>query len=331
MAAGIAAPVTPEDLAAAAKAAARALGFEACGVTDLASTPAAAAALDAWLAAGRHGEMRYMERQAPTRRDPRCAWPEARSAVVVLHNYFQGTANPAPGRGRVAQYALGDDYHAVMRAKLTTLGDDLIAAAGTGAYRVYVDAGPLPERELARRAGLGWFGKNTMLIHPGLGSFTFIGVLLTDLEVARDAPFEADRCGTCHRCLDACPTGAFPAPRVLDATRCISYLTIESRNPIPEDLKPGVGDWLFGCDVCQNVCPWNVRFGKETTEPRYRGRPADQWPMLEEIVRMTERECEAAIEGTALERAGRSGLARNAAVVLANLRGDTGPVAGGAA
>jgi epoxyqueuosine reductase len=318
MAAEVVAPVTPGDLAAAAKAAARALGFEACGITDLAAAPAAAAALDEWLAAGRHGKMRYMERQAPTRRDPAHAWPEARSAVVVLHNYFQSPANPAPGRGRVARYALGEDYHLVMRAKLTALGEELVLAAGTGAYRVYVDAGPLPERELARRAGLGWFGKNTMLIHPTLGSFTFVGVVLTNLELAREDPFEADRCGSCHRCLDACPTGAFPAPRTLDATRCISYLTIESRSPIPEDLKPGVGRWLFGCDVCQDVCPWNVRFAAETTEARYRGRPADKWPTLEEIVRMSERECAEVFESTALERAGRSGLARNAAVVIEN-------------
>jgi epoxyqueuosine reductase len=317
--------VTPEDLAAAAKAAARALGFEACGVTDVTSTPAAAAALDAWLAAQWHGGMRYMERQAPTRRDPALAWPEARSAVVVLHNYFQGPADPAPGRGRIARYALGDDYHAVMRAKLTALGEDLIGTAASGEYRVYVDAGPLPERELARRAGLGWFGKNTMLIHPGLGSFVFIGVLLTDLRLARDEPFQADRCGSCRRCLESCPTAAFPAPRALDATRCISYLTIESRSPIPGEIKTGVGPWFFGCDVCQDVCPWNVRFARLGAEPRYRPRPADAWPMLEEVVRMTERECAAAFEGTALERAGCAGLARNAAVVLENLRASAEP------
>ena len=316
--------MTPGDLAAATKAAAQALGFEACGVSDVASSLAVAAGLDTWLAAGRHGEMRYMERQAPTRREPGRAWPDARSAVVVLHNYFQRSAGPAPGRGRVARYALGEDYHAVMRLKLTALGDDLIATAGTGAYRVYVDAGPLPERELARRAGLGWFGKNTMLIHPRLGSFTFIGVVLTDLDLARDDPFEDDRCGSCRRCLDECPTNAFPAPRALDATRCISYLTIESRSPIPDGLKPGVGQWLFGCDVCQDVCPWNLRFAQETIEPAYRGRPADQWPTLEEIVRMSERECEEAFGGTALERAGRSGLARNAAAVIGNASASAG-------
>lgn len=315
--------MTPGNLAAAAKAAARALGFEACGITNLTAAPTASAALDAWLAGGRHGEMRYMERQAPTRRNPGRAWPEARSAVVVLHNYFQRSADPAPGRGRIARYALGDDYHVVMRTKLAALGEELVGAAGTGACRAYVDAGPLPERELARRAGLGWFGKNTMLIHPRLGSFTFVGVVLTDLELARDDPFEDDRCGICHRCLDACPTGAFPAPRVLDATRCVSYLTIEARSPIPDALKPGVGQWLFGCDVCQDACPWNVRFARETTEPAYRGRPADQWPTLEEIVRMSERECDEAFDGMALERPGRSGLARNAAVVLENVRART--------
>jgi epoxyqueuosine reductase len=316
--------VTRGGLAAAAKAAAGALGFDACGITDLASGAAATAALDSWLSAGAHGEMRYMERQAPLRREPGRVWAEARSAVVVLHNHFQRGADPAPERGRVARYALGDDYHAVMRAKLVLLGDDLVAAAGTGSYRAYVDAGPLPERELARRAGLGWFGKNTLLIHPRKGSFLFIGVLLTDLDIAHDVPFDEDRCGTCRRCLDACPTSAFPAPRVLDARRCVSYLTIESHAPVPDGLRPGVGNWLFGCDVCQDVCPWNVRFAEELTEPRYRSRPSDQWPTLEEIVRMTERECEAAFEGTALERAGRSGLARNAAVVLENIRGATG-------
>jgi epoxyqueuosine reductase len=310
--------VNPRNLAAAAKAAARVLGFDACGVTGLAPSRTTAA-LDAWLAARMHGEMRYMERQAPIRREPQGAWPEARSAVVLLHNYYQPTGEPAAGRGRIARYALGDDYHDVMRGKLAALGATLVAAAGSGSCRPYVDAGPLPERELARRSGLGWYGKNTMLIHPHLGSFTFIGVVLTDLEISFDEPFEADRCGSCRRCLDNCPTAAFPGPHVLDATRCVSYLTIEARGPAPDTLRRGVGDRLFGCDVCQDVCPWNVRFAVETAEPRYRSRPAERWPTLLEIVRMQERDCEEAFEGTALERAGRARLAHNAAVVLENL------------
>jgi epoxyqueuosine reductase len=304
-------------LAVAAKAAAHILGFDACGVTGLAPSRTTAA-LDAWLAARMHGEMRYMERQAPIRREPQGAWPEARSAVVLLHNYYQPAGEPAAGRGRIARCALGDDYHDVMRGKLAALGATLVSAAGSGSCRSYVDAGPLPERELARRAGLGWYGKNTMLVHPRLGSFIFIGVVLTDLEISFDEPFEADRCGSCRRCLDACPTAAFPEPRVLDATRCVSYLTIEARGPVPDTLKPRVGDWLFGCDVCQDVCPWNARFAVETAEPRYRSRPAEGWPTLLEIVRMQERDCEEAFEGTALVRAGCAGLARNARVVLEN-------------
>lgn len=312
--------MTPEALATVAKDAAREVGFEACGVTDLGPS-AAAAALDRWLAASHHGEMRYMERQAPVRRKPAMAWPEARSAVVVLHNYWQRDAEPAPGRGRVARYALGDDYHEIVKRKLEEIGSRLVGAAGSGRFRTYADAGPLPERELARRAGLGWIAKNTMLIHPRLGSYTFIGVLLTDLLLAHDAPFEADRCGTCRRCLAACPTEAFPEPRVLDATRCISYLTIEAHGPMPEPLKPAVGSWLFGCDVCQDVCPWNVRFARETTEPRYRARPKTEWPTLGEIATMSERAFDDAFGATALLRPGRAGLARNAAAVLENTGG----------
>lgn len=311
--------MTPLELAAIAKRAALEVGFDACGIADL-SPSAAAPALDDWLRRGYHGEMGYMARQAPVRREPQRGWPEARSAIVVLHDYYQSRAPLPPGRGRIAQYALGDDYHAVMKEKLARLGSRIVEAAGGGRCRGYVDAGPLPERELARRAGLGWIAKNTMLIHPQIGSFTFIGVLLTDLDLARDEPFEADRCGTCRRCLDACPTGAFPVARVLDATKCISYLTIEAKSDVPEALRPAVGDWLFGCDVCQDVCPWNVSFASETREPRYRAQPDDERPTLEEILQMDERTFDAVFGDTAIERAGRAGLARNARVVLENAR-----------
>jgi epoxyqueuosine reductase len=190
-------------------------------------------------------------------------------------------------------------------------------ASGGGSFRSYVDAGPLPERELAQRAGLGWMAKNTMLIHPRLGSFTFIGCLLTDLELEADPPFEADRCGSCTRCLDACPTDAFPSPHVLDATRCISYLTIEAKGDIPSPLRPQVGDNLFGCDICQDVCPWNQRFAVETTEPGFRDDPRP-WPSLEEILAMDQRAFDQRFGDTALERAGLEGLQRNARVVREN-------------
>jgi epoxyqueuosine reductase len=201
---------------------------------------------------------------------------------------------------------------------LLALGSELTSWCGGGSFRYYVDAGPLPERELATRAGLGWIAKNTMLIHPRIGSFTFIGVLLTDLELAPDQPFDADRCGTCTRCLDACPTAAFPAPRVLDATRCISYLTIESRAAIPEEFQAAVADNLFGCDICQDVCPWNETFARETRDPRFRVPDPDTRPSLEELAAIDDASFAARLGHTAMERAGAAGVRRNARVVLAN-------------
>jgi epoxyqueuosine reductase len=304
------------DLATLAKRRAAELGFEACGITDLADS-GAAGALDKWLAQGFHGEMRYMARQAPIRREPARAWPAAKSVVVVLHNYYQDQP-VVRDQYRIARYAQGIDYHTVIAKKLDRLGELIVEAAGHGSWRSYVDAGPLPERELARRAGLGWVAKNTMLIHPTLGSFTFIGCLLTDLELAIDAPFDVERCGSCTRCLEACPTGAFPSPGVLDATRCVSYLTIEAKSDVPATLRVPVGDNLFGCDICQDVCPWNVKFAAATREADYRARREGEWPSCEEILGMDQRGFDARFGATAIERAGLEGLKRNARVVLEN-------------
>lgn len=308
--------MTPLELAQAAKDIAAELGFAACGITDLAPV-GSAPELDDWLARGYHGEMRYMARQAATRRDPSLAWPQAKSVVVVLHNYYSEFAGRR-GQYRVARYAQNIDYHSVTRSRLDHLGARIVELAGRGSCRSYVDAGPLPERDLAQRAGLGWMAKNTMLIHPGLGSFTFIGSLLTDLELANDAPFEADRCGSCTRCLDACPTDAFVAPHVMDATRCISYLTIEAKGDVPQPLRSAVGDNLFGCDICQDVCPWNERFASETPEADFRQAPGAEWPALEEILNMDRATFDERFGDTALERAGLEGLQRNARVVLEN-------------
>ncbi len=187
--------------------------------------------------------------------------------------------------------------------------------------KCYVDAGPLPERELAWRAGLGWFGKNTMLIHPRLGSYTFIGCIVTDLTIAPDDPFDADRCGSCTRCLDACPTAALPETRVLDATRCVSYLTIEHRSEIPEALSREIGDHLFGCDICQEVCPWNVKFAAPPSDPRYAPDPSYKWPSLDEIAAMDNEAFTSWFGRSALRRARRPGLQRNARIVAANAAG----------
>ena len=184
--------------------------------------------------------------------------------------------------------------------------------------RCYVDAGPVPERELAQRAGLGWIAKNTMLIRPGIGSFTFIGTVFSDLDIDVDPPFTADHCGSCRRCLDACPASAFPEPRMLDARRCISYLTIERRGAFGADSGPTIGDWLFGCDVCQDVCPWNKKFAPVSNEPRFAPRPDIIEADLDGLAQIDARTFRRQYGHTAVERAGAAGIARNARQVLLN-------------
>jgi epoxyqueuosine reductase len=294
------------------KEAALALGFVACGITDLAPVPHGDA-LDRWLAAGYAGTMRYLHRQARKRKDPRRVDPAPRTAIVVLDNYFDPAPLPATGI-KVARYARGDDYHRVTMRRLYQVSD-LLRAHGATYARAFADSGPLPERELAMRAGLGWIGKNTMLIRPGVGSWCVIGSVLTDLHLERDAPFTTDHCGSCTRCLDACPTQAFVGERVLDATRCISYLTIEQKGPIPDELVPKLDGWGFGCDICNEVCPWNERFATATTVPAFRPRQDAEGRDAAFFERMSEKEFAERYAGTALERAGIEGLRRNARAV----------------
>ena len=292
--------------------------FDAVGVTTL-EPNAHAEELDRWLDAGYAGTMTYLNRQAEKRKDPRRIVPEARVAVVTLKNYYHGSAHPgaAPrGQPRVAQYAWSADYHDVLGARLEHLATAIREVAPGATTRCYVDAGPVPERELAQRAGLGWIGKNMMLIHPEIGSFTFIGVVLTDADLAPDLPFDVDRCGTCRRCLDACPTDAFPEPHVLDATRCISYLTIEHRGEFNDRQRGDVGDWVFGCDVCQDVCPWNVSFAQTTADPGFAPRAEVQAPDLPALLEMDEDAFARRYGHTPFARPGLSGMRRNAAAVL---------------
>jgi epoxyqueuosine reductase len=329
------------------------LGFSATGIATL-ERNAHAHELDRWLDAGYAGTMSYLHRQAEKRKDPRRIMPEARAAVVTLTNYFHGLSDPgrkpgehqsqrpgvsehqdqkarvsihpglAPGvsspplAGKVAQYAWSPDYHQVLGARLERLAAAIRDVVPGSTTRVYVDAGPVPERELAQRAGLGWIGKNMMLIHPEIGSFTFIGVVLTDADLAPDLPFEADRCGTCRRCLDACPTNAFPEPHVLDATRCISYLTIEHREDFTDEERQDVGRgaWIFGCDVCQDVCPWNVSFATATADPELAPRSDVAAPDLRGLLEMDETAFRRRYGDTPFERPGAAGMRRNARVVL---------------
>ena len=322
----VAAAFTDSDrvaLASRLKAQGYGLGFDLVGITAL-GPAVTSPAFDAWVAAGRAGEMHYLPRGADKRRDTRLPYDGATTAIVVGMNY--GGAEPD---GPVARYARGDDYHDVMVDKLNALHrwlDEELGAPIRG--KAYVDTGPILERDLARGAGLGWFGKNTNLINPANGSFFFLGALLVALELPSDAPFEADRCGSCTRCLDACPTNALVEPRVLDATRCISYLTIELKGAIPEELRAPSGDLLYGCDICQDVCPWNEKFATALADDSpFRPRPAlgnagalkDARTLARELLAMTQEEFSAAFKGSPMKRAKLRGLKRNAAVTLGNV------------
>jgi epoxyqueuosine reductase len=301
-----------------AKAHAFALGFDLAGVAELGPADTAVA-FEAWVEAGHAGEMAWLARGTEKRRDTRRARPGTTHAIVVALDY--GGKEPS---GPVARYARGDDYHDVMDAMLRELHRRVASDAGREVLgKPYVDTGPLLERDLARRAGLGWFGKNTNLINPERGSFFFLGALVLDAELATDEPFEADRCGTCTRCIEACPTQAITAPRELDARRCISYLTIELREEMPVELREGIGDRVYGCDVCQDVCPWNVRFAQELKEPAFAPREVlaekDARTLARELLVMTQDEFSAAFKGSPMKRAKLRGLKRNAAVVLGNV------------
>ncbi len=300
------------------KAFARELGFLACGVTTL-EPSAHGDVLDAWLAAGHAGTMRHLHRQARKRKHPAEIVAGARSAVVVLENYLPPPEPPATGPAvQIAKYARGEDYHRALLRRLEQLAAWLLERGATIA-RCFADAGPVPERELAQRAGLGWIGKNTMLIRPGAGSFTFIGSVFTDLPLEPDPPFTLDRCGSCTRCLDACPTAAFVEPRVLDATRCLSYLTIEWKGEIPAELAARANGWAFGCDICNDVCPWNERFAGPTDRPEYQARPGPNRSDPAHFDRMDEAEFQARFADTPLERPGLHGMRRNWRAAFASL------------
>lgn len=312
--------MTPARRAHLVKEAARDLGFASCGITDL-SPPPHAAALTRWLGEGMAGSMSYMGRQAARRLDPSRIVPGARR-VVVLTRTYPGGEDPLPsdsvGEGRVARYARGRDYHDALAQPLQELAHHIAGLGGEETVvRWFVDAGPVPERELAQRAGLGWIGKNTMLIDPARGSYAFLASVFTDLDLAVDSPFEPDRCGSCRRCLDACPTGAFPEPRVLDARLCISYLTIEFRGEeLPPSLAPHLAGWAFGCDICQEVCPWNVKFAREEEDPALERDESMGRLDLRRISAMSDAEFDACYGHTALNRPGADGLRRNARALL---------------
>jgi epoxyqueuosine reductase len=299
---------------------ATALGFDLIGIT--AAEPLAhGGRLRAWLAQGFAGEMGYMSRDVERRVDPSRVLPEVRSIIVLGMNYYTSPARSeaSPGHGWIARYAWGQDYHTVLGDKLKALVAFIRDVEGADVQaRWYVDTGPILERELAWRAGLGWPGKNTNLINRRMGSWLFLGAILLNRELVYDAPATA-HCGSCTRCLVACPTRALVAPGVLDSRRCISYLTIELRGAIPRELRPLMGTHIFGCDICQAVCPWNGK-APVSSEPAFLPRAGFAAPELIPLLRLSDDEFRTQFRGSPIARAKRRGLLRNVAVALGNLR-----------
>lgn len=346
--------IETDPLTSAVKAEARRLGFELVGVTTP-EPPPHLRAYEQWLEAGRHAAMGYLADGAARARraDPRLILPECQSILVLGIRYDAPTPPRLPrppsgspqlstfggregrgeiesgeekvgARGRVAAYAWGDDYHLALPPRLHALVSFIEHRAGHPvANRCYTDTGPLLERDLAQRAGLGWIGKNTCLISPKHGSYFLLAEILLGLPLDPDPPFVSDQCGTCTRCIQACPTDCILPDRTLDAGRCISYLTIENKGEVPPDLRPLTADWLFGCDICQVVCPWNLRFASPRGDPAFAPREDLALPVLANEVTLTPEEFSRKFKNSPVKRARRGGYLRNAATALGN-RGSEG-------
>ena len=300
------------------------IGFDACRVAAC-DPPPHAEEFRQWLRDGRAGEMHYMGRGEEKRSDPQLVLPGARSVVVLAMNYWQGAKQereagsfPYSGKsatGRIARYAWGDDYHEVIENKLKTL-DSFLRDAG-GVQKCYVDTGPVLERDYAAQAGVGWHGKSTMLIDGRLGTWFFLAEILTTLELPSDPP-QKDRCGSCERCMDACPTSAITGPHQLDARRCISYLTIELKTSIPVEFRPMIGDRIFGCDACLDACPWN-RFAEASRETAFAARSTTVGMVLRDYLALSDEAFRALFRNSPIRRIKRRGFMRNVCVALGNV------------
>jgi epoxyqueuosine reductase len=295
---------------------ARRLGFFKMGVARPGPLPAVDR-FDNWLLQGMHGEMQYLQRQAPKRKDPGLLLPDVRSILVLALNYFPGDIlTDDPLRGRISRYACGTDYHRILLTRLEELLAFVRSRQSEARGLCYVDTGPIAEKVWGAQTSLGWMGKHSNLIDPKQGSWFFLGMMLLNLELGYDEAMP-DRCGTCSRCLEACPTGAIVAPYVVDARLCISYLTIEHRGPIPRRLRPLIGNRIFGCDDCQEVCPWN-RFASQSGEDGLRPRRENIVPELVGLVHVTADEFKRRFERSPIRRTGRDGFVRNVVVALGN-------------
>ncbi len=314
---------------------ARAEGFDACGVCRPDAIPQVPARLAAFLDAGWHGQMRWLEERAAWRGNPAALWPAARSIIMLAESYTPDEDPLAlldhPDRGIVSVYARGRDYHDVVKKRLKRLARWLIAEAGEGTeVKVFVDTAPVAEKPLAEAAGIGWQDKHTNLLSRDLGNWVFLGAIFTTAEIPPDAP-ASEHCGSCRACLDVCPTDAFPAPFQLDARRCISYLTIEHAGPVDEELRPLLGNRIYGCDDCLAVCPWN-KFARTAREARYHARAELRAPRLADLAQLDDAAFRALFSGSPIKRIGRNRFVRNVLYAIGN-SGDAAlrPVAQGLA
>jgi epoxyqueuosine reductase len=304
------------------KSAAMQLGFDLVGITSP-SQPETYPVYRQWIEDGKHASMGYLasDRNLQRREDPKAILPECRSIIVTGTNYLPRSDFPssADAEARIACYALGDDYHDIIIRRLKSLVDAIEEMVDQPVKsKIYTDTGPILERDLAQRAGLGWIGKNTCLINAQRGSYFLLGEVLIDLPLQPDKPIDADHCGSCTRCLEACPTRCILPDRTIDAGRCISYLTIEEKGPIEETLRADLGAWVFGCDICQQVCPWNQRFAQPGDDPHFQPREILQEPDLAAFLNLKPGTWLEDLRGSPLERPRRKGLVRNAAVVAGN-------------
>lgn len=299
------------------------VGFELVGFTHPSPPPHLETYLN-WVAQGRHAGMAYLasSRAQELRADPARILPGVQSIIVVGMRYFNPARHstpPTPLHGKVAAYAWGKDYHEITLERLEQIAHRIKTLNGAPlTYRAYTDTGPILERDIAMQAGLGWIGKNTCLISPRHGSYFLLGVLFVDLKIDPDPPFTTDQCGNCRRCIEACPTHCILPDRTIDSSRCISYLTIENKGSIPADLRPALGNQVFGCDICQQVCPWNLRFGKLDGSPHLAPHPEQPFPHLPTELLLTPQQFKEKYQATPLLRSKRRGFLRNLAVALGN-------------
>ncbi len=304
-----------DDTTAKLKAAAQALGFDHCGIAE-AGPADPEGRLAAWLGHGGHAGMDWLARTQALREDPRLKLPRAKSVIVVARNYYAPRPPQPAGAGKVSCYAWGRDYHKLLTRDLRRLTRSMEGYGEEVVSYACVDSGPVLERAWAAKAGVGWVGKNGLIINQALGSWIFLGVVLTSLPLEADAPVPA-RCGSCTACIDACPTGALVAPKVVDSRRCIAYHSIENKEEIPASVAACMGGWVFGCDICQTVCPWNAK-AIATTEKDFHPRDGVAHPDLAALAAMDDDAFLARFAGTPVMRAKRAGMARNAAIALAN-------------